>query len=274
MKVKHNKKRNTAFLYEILIKELTKSIVDKNTHRKSFISSLIKENFGHRMPLGRELEHFKTLLETTDLEIHLAEKLLQETKMAHSRLDSRGVFDAQTHVINKINKALSKDIWNTFVPNFKSLATISAVFNSLVPVKQRVLHENTIINQMRSSEKLEDANLKPIDNIVYNSFVKKFNEQYNGLLKEQKDLLGKYIGSFTDNGLQLKIYLNEEVGRLKKAIEKSLKMEEILVDESMVKSTKKVLAMLEGFKNTSVTQEVVSKVLKIQALVQETTSND
>ena len=30
MKLKHNKKRNTAFLYEALVKELTKSIVHGN----------------------------------------------------------------------------------------------------------------------------------------------------------------------------------------------------------------------------------------------------
>ena len=35
--MKHNKKRNTAFLYECLIKELTKSIVRKDETRKQKI---------------------------------------------------------------------------------------------------------------------------------------------------------------------------------------------------------------------------------------------
>jgi len=35
MKMKHNKKRNTAFLYESLIKELTKAIVRKQTDPKN-----------------------------------------------------------------------------------------------------------------------------------------------------------------------------------------------------------------------------------------------
>ena len=34
-KLKHNKKRNTAFLYETLVRELTKSIVKKNNIRSS-----------------------------------------------------------------------------------------------------------------------------------------------------------------------------------------------------------------------------------------------
>jgi len=272
VRLKHNKKRNTAFLYEVLIKELTDAIVDKDARRKNFVSGLIKETFGSSTILGKELEYYRTLVETTDLELYLAEKLLQETKMAHSLLDGKSIFDTQTRIINKINKTLSKDAWNTFVPNFKSLATVATIFNTSTPVKQRVLHEDLLVKMMNSTEKLEENKLEPIDNIVYHSFVKKFNERYTGLLKEQKDLLGKYIASFADNGLELKLYLNEEIGRLKKTVAASLKMEEVFTDEEMVEKTKKVLNILEGFKNASPTQELVTRVLNIQELVREINS--
>jgi hypothetical protein len=271
---KHNKKRNTAFLYEVLTTELTKSIIEKNSSKKRFISHLIKESFGPRAILGKELEHYNALLETTGLEGYVAEKLLQETKRAYSQLNSKRIFDAQTKVINKINKTLSKDAWGTFVPNFKSLATIDAIFNISTSVKQRVLHEEMIINLLQSSDKLEEHKLQPIDNIVYNAFVQKFNEKYGGLLKEQKALLGKYISSFADNGLELKLYLNGEVGRLKESVEASLKIEEIYTDEKMVEKTKKVLNVLEGFKEAPPSVEVVSKILNIQELVREIQSDD
>ena len=35
MKIKHNKKRNTAFVYEILIKEATVAILKKDTKRRN-----------------------------------------------------------------------------------------------------------------------------------------------------------------------------------------------------------------------------------------------
>ena len=274
MRRKHNKKRNTAFLYEVLTTELTKSIIEKNPSKKRFISHLIKENFSTRAILGKELEHYHALLETTGLEGYVAEKLLQETKRAYSQLNSKRIFDAQTKIINKINKTLSKDAWGTFVPNFKSLATIDAIFNISTSVKQRVLHEEMIINLLQSPDKLEEHKLQPIDNIVYNSFVEKFNEKYGGLLKEQKALLGKYISSFADNGLELKLYLNEEVGRLKESVEASLKIEEVYTDEKMVENTKKVLNVLEGFKEALPSVEVVSKILNIQELVKEIQSDD
>ncbi len=274
MRVKHNKKRNTAFLYEVLVKELTKSIVEKKGDQKRFVSSLIREAFGSQTLLRKELECYVTLLETTDLELHVAAKLLHETKGAQSQLDGKRVFDAQTRIINKINKTLSQDAWDTFVPNFKSLATIASIFNPSTPIKQRVLQEDLLIKMMHSPQKIEENKLQSIDNIVYKSFVKKFNEQYTTLLTEQKDLLGKYIASFADNGLELKLYLNEEIGRLKKEINASLKMEEIYTDDIMIEKTKEVIETLDGFKAAAPTEEVISKVLKIQELVREIKSND
>ena len=45
MKLKHNKKRNTAFLYETLIRGLTKAIVEKNKELKDELVSILKEHF-------------------------------------------------------------------------------------------------------------------------------------------------------------------------------------------------------------------------------------
>ena len=51
-------------------------------------------------------------------------------------------------------------------------------------------------------------------------------------------------------------------------------MEEIFADEKMVDKTKKVLAILEGFKDAAPTQGVVAKILSVQELVREVQSND
>ena len=59
--MKHNKKRNTAFIYESLVKELTKAIVDKDVERKNTIFSLIQECFVPSSPLAEELVLYKTL---------------------------------------------------------------------------------------------------------------------------------------------------------------------------------------------------------------------
>lgn len=270
MRAKHNKKRNTAFLYETLVKQLTKSIVDKDARQKRAILSTLREFFGRASLLRKELECYHTLLEAAALDTHTAEKLLHETKVDRARLDSKMIFDAQSSLIKQMT-TLSPEVWNNFIPNYKSLASINAIFNHKTPAKKRVLYENTIVAGL-TTEAGNDTVLQPIDNIVYRSFVKKFNNEYAGLLEEQKRLLAQYISSFVDNGIEFKLHLNEELGRLKNKIGASLELQEIRSDEEMLSKTHEVMDILEGFKTMPPTEELVRRVLKIQALAREVNS--
>ena len=54
-KTRHNKKRNTGFLYETLIKELTKTIVNNDVEKKSKVIFIIKEYFGYSERKAREV---------------------------------------------------------------------------------------------------------------------------------------------------------------------------------------------------------------------------
>lgn len=42
MKFKHNKKRNTAFIYETLIMEISKASMNRNEARKSSLVKMLK----------------------------------------------------------------------------------------------------------------------------------------------------------------------------------------------------------------------------------------
>ena len=75
-KQKHNKKRNTAFLYEALVREMTKAVVSKDKERKNKIVDILKESFSSSKILGKELSLYQTLLESTNLNSVTAEKLL------------------------------------------------------------------------------------------------------------------------------------------------------------------------------------------------------
>ena len=83
MKLRHNKKTNTAFLYETLVKELTKSIVNNDQEKKDIVLSILKEYFKKGTVLGNELSLYKDVLESRDLDFHTAEKILHEAKMIY-----------------------------------------------------------------------------------------------------------------------------------------------------------------------------------------------
>ena len=116
MKLKHNKKRNTAFLYETLMRELTRTIVNKDNKRKEKIVLIIKEHFNNNSLLSRELKLYNALGDSYELDPHTAEKLIFEVKKEYSNIDKKVLFTEQTVLVNKINKILSKSIFSNFVP--------------------------------------------------------------------------------------------------------------------------------------------------------------
>ena len=268
MAKRHNKKRNTAFLYEVLVRELTKSVVRKDNHRKSSILSTLREHFNKSTLLYKELRLYKDAVSTDSLESEYAEKFVNYLKMEHEKIDKDKLFEEKNAIISKINKVLSKSVYSNFVPNYKDLATISQLFDDDVTVKNRILLENKVVNILTSSRQ-EREEMQPITNLAYNTFIKRYNSQYGELLEEQKQLLNHYITSFSDNSVNLSIFLNEEIGRLKEVLHSSLEMDEIKEDSRMVQSTNEVLELIETFKKVPIGEPMIKKILRIQNLVKE-----
>ena len=268
--MKHNKKRNTAFLFDALINELTKATINKDDKRRNQIVRVVKEHFKKGTILAKENELYKTLLETDNLDLNTSEKLLFEVKRVRFRLNDEDIFDAQTALINDVNKTLTKETYNTFVPNYRSLASIAQIFNEELPVKNRVLLEQKLIDRMCGTTPTKEEQIKHVDNIVFKKFAEKFNEEYSEVLSEQqKELINQYIFSFADNGLGLKTYLNEEIGRLKKLVEESMSMKEVSSDEDMLNKTKEVAGILESYKTRPIDESMIRELVKIQNLTQE-----
>ena len=271
MKNNHNKKRNTAFLYEVVVRELTNSILEKNEQNKKFFLNICKSFFLKNSILKKELELYKAINESYEMKINLAEKLLNEAKYQYDMFDKNKIFNEQTKLINILNKFSNGKAFNMFVPDYKNLATISQIFNNTITIKEKVLLENSLINKMSSSpESAEKEKLETVDALTYKLFVKKFNEQYGtSLLSEQKELLTKYVMSFADNGIEFKLFLNEEIERLKNSLKESLKTKQIKEDNFLNDKTNIVLKKVEDYKKKDIDQLMVQEILKIQSLVQE-----
>lgn len=275
MRLKHNKKRNTAFVYEALVRELTESVVKNNKNKQNKIVSIIKDHFTKGSALNEELNLYKTIYETKDVEKNIAEKIVVEVKQKYNSLDKRSLFVEQSALINKINKTLSNKIFSNFVPNYKSIASVYSIFQDALPIKDRVLLEENIVDQMSSSVVTKEETQQPIDSLVYSTFVDKFNQEYSESLNEgQKTLLSHYISSFADNGLELKVYLNEEITRLKDKLTEARTAEEERENSSMSDKLNKVYTILEDTKDRPIDTETLEVVLKTQDLLEEIENND
>ena len=275
MKLKHNKKRNTAFLFESLVREMTKAVVNKDSGKKQKVLFIIKEHFRKGTELSKELEIYKSVLSNESVEAKLAEKVILEAKTQHADIDKEKIFLEQSALINVVNKELSKDTFSNFVPNYKSLATLYQIFNTKLAPKKKVLLENSICEHISIKvEEQKAAAQVPSDKLVMNTFISKFNDTYSeNLSEQQQSLLNKYVTSFADNGVELKLFLNEEIGRLRSTIKSSIATADFINDDMLQEKTSKLLEVIDDFKNKNIDPSLIKKVLKIQHLTEEITNN-
>jgi hypothetical protein len=266
MKLSHNKKRNTALIYEILIKELTKSILHKENAKKGTVISILKEYFGKEKILRKEKEIYDSFSEIEDLPQKTIEKLIIEAKKQFSSISKKEVFNQQTNLINKMNKTLTKNIWKTFVPSFKRLATINQILQENLNPKKQILLEKKFLDSFTTKTEEDNGKFPKINNLAMKNFVEKFNEQYSANLNEsQKEFLNKYITSYMDNGLEFKALLYEEITRLSTTLKENISSQNHATKEKM----QKLLERISNYNQRKLDKSLVLEIFQIQSLVSE-----
>ena len=268
MKVKHNKKRNTAFLYEALVRELTKSVVSNNSTRSKIVKTILKEHFRSGKVLFSELGCFTALTDRSNLDRYTAEKMIFRAKNEYDKLNQQEIFKEQSAVIKKVNTELGKEVFNNFVPDYKSYATLAQIFGTKMPVKNRVIMEQKIVETLTSSEE-EKEEMQPVDSLVVKSFTERFNKEYTELLPEQKELLNRFIVSFNESEADFKLYAGKELKRIQEGVQASLELPDVREDEEMVENTKKVLDQISKFNVANLDEQQILKILKLQKLARE-----
>jgi hypothetical protein len=242
MKNRHNKKRNTALVYESLIREATVSIIKNDNKRKDKVFEIIKKHFKQDSELFAHLQCYRSLYENQGIPKNTCEK---------------------------INTELSPEVFNNFVPNYKTLATIDQIFSTKLSPQKRVMLEEKVIDEMVNSGPINETT-EATDDMTIKFFTQKFNEKYSTVLsEEQKTLLSLYISSFADNAVELKTFLNEEIHRLKSIIGESLQEDMISSDDEMIEKTNKIVEKLESFKSTNIDDNILLTILKTQELARE-----
>ena len=274
MKLKHNKKRNTAFLYESLVRELIKNVMKKDEAKKQLTIDLMKRFFHAGSPLGKELKLYKALYETTNLQPIDAEKLLHEAKMAYfgyGFATPQQINDEQSQLIAAVNKKLSPEVFSNFVPNYKTLATIQQIFSKEVSLPSRIMLERKILDDLTSSKMLvekKDEKVK-LNDLVVKTAIKTFNKKYDGLLENQKKLISKFVNRDEENEPELRFFIAEELVRIREKLSSSLMIKEFKEDRLMQEKAKKTLSLINETIKKEIDEESVALLLKLQELEKE-----
>jgi hypothetical protein len=271
IKFRHNKKRNVLFLYEALIRTLTRAILASDDNLKKTVLGILKEHFAKGSFLRKEVGLYRVLHNTTSVPRPVAERILQEVLRVYSSFGQNELKKEQDALISDINHRIpKKNFYLTFVPSYRNLATIYSLFHAKPSIKQRALLEEKIIESLTSSELIaEKTNLQPVDSLAFKIFVASFNKSCEELLREQKELLQKYIVS-SGNMVEFRTYLNEEIGRIRTALPKLVALKEVQEDEGMKEKVLQLEGVLAEFaKRREITAPMLETLLYVQQLISE-----
>lgn len=235
-KIKHSKFKNTGFLFELLVRQVTSDILSQN---RSTAERILKEYFNSKKELSKELKLYQFLINEKYASEAKAEKFIDTVCEARKKLDETKLTKEKYNLIKEIKTNYNlEEFIKSPISNYKLLASIYKIFENTMttgnynPVdilSARFTITETIIN---SSVKNKEARLKDlaieeykkqtddVRTITYKFLIEKFNEKYKNLTNEQKVLLREYINNINNNG-NLTKYVLSEVQKLVKELQQT-----------------------------------------------------
>jgi hypothetical protein len=224
--IKHSKFRNTGFLFELLVRQVTSDILN---NRKGIAEGLLKKYFNSKTELSNELKLYQFIVSEKYNNENRAEKFVDAVIDSRAKLDEKKILKEKYNLIKEIKDNYSIDEFlRSQIPNYKVLASVYKIFEYKVNVDQKydpkdfintkyalVEHLTGKANNTKAiTESTIETQLKKEDEeirlLTYNVLIENFNKKYTNLNEQQKGLLKEYINSFT-NSDNLKKYVVNEV---------------------------------------------------------------
>jgi tellurite resistance protein len=264
--IKHSKFKNTGFIFELLVRQITSEIMSGKTTSKA--EKILKEFFSSKKELSKELKLYQYLINEKYNSEAKAEKFVETVCEARKRLDEQKITKEKYNLIKQIKETYNIDEFTKSpISNYKSLASIYKVFEATITKesfepKDIVNSKFTIVENMINSS-IENKDKKVNDRVFeeykkqdeevrmlsYKMLVENFNKKYNNLSEEQKRLLKEYINNINNTG-KLKEYVTNEVNSLSEGLKQigskvsdkvtKIKLAETISNIKKIKSVKKL----------------------------------
>jgi hypothetical protein len=264
-KIKHSKFKNTGFIFELLVRQITSEIMSND---KSVAEKILKEHFNGKKELSKELKLYQYLINERYNSESKAEQFINTILEARKRLDEKKLTKEKYNLIKEIKETYNLDEFiKSSISNYKTLASIYKIFETVVTDEQYdptdivssrfTIAENIINSSIQNKDiKIKDAVLEEyrkqdgdLRAVSYKLLVESFNKKYNNLTTEQKGLLKEYINNINNTG-KLSEYVSTEVTKLVEGLKEvgskisdkvtKIKLAETIVNIRKIKSVKKI----------------------------------
>ena len=234
-RVQHSKYKNTGILFELLVRQVTADTL--NSRKESPALRIIREFFNANTELGKELQLYRTLLETTNLSESKALRFLDLVLEQRRKLDAAKLNEEKYYLVKAISEAYPiKEFLSSKLPTYKICASIYKAFLcEVAPDSVGIANINevaqsrfTIVEHMGTSVKGKaktNATLlesfkeqdEAVRLLTYKILVDRFNEKYSGLDESQQVLLREYIQNISNTN-SLREHINTEVPRVQQEL--------------------------------------------------------
>jgi len=232
--IKHSKFKNTGFIFELLVRQITSEIMSGTANSKA--EKILKEYFSAKKELSKELKLYQYLINERYNSESKAQKFVETVCEARKRLDEQKLTKEKYNLIKEIKEIYNiDDFIKSPISNYKNLASIYKVFEATITKesfepKDIVNSKFTIVENIINSS-IENKDKKVTDRVLeeyrkqdeevrmlsYKMLVENFNSKYNNLSVGQKNLLKEYINNINNTG-KLKEYVNNEVNILSEGL--------------------------------------------------------
>jgi hypothetical protein len=276
MKVKHSKFKNTAILFELLVKQITQEVLSNST--KNVSEKIIKEFFSSNKELAKELKLYNQIVKEKYSSIDDAKLFLEEVSKERIKLDENKLNKEKYNLIKTIkesydlNKFLSSNL-----QNYKLLASVYKVFEAKtmgrkVEIRDFIESNNTILEHIthkKISAKQADTLYESFKQqsedlrlLTYKLLIENFNKKYSNLDDSQKGLLREFINNVTNTSTFPK-FIEEET----KKVLANLVKESKGINDKVTKI--KISEMIKLYKSDKFLKENQEKQVSVLMLTYE-----
>jgi hypothetical protein len=234
-KIKHNKLRNTGIIFELLVRQLTADILN---NKDSKAISIVKEYFSKKSSLSHELKLYQTLSNEKLTNDWKATQLLEAVIKSRKNINEDSLEKLKYSLIKRIRESYNlEEFFQHKVNNYKVLASVYKLFeyaeadNPVEVINSKSCIFEHLIRQpedIPSAKNLIESEFgkedKDIRLLSYKILLEKFNNKYNGLNPNQKQLLKLYITNSPNDTNSLYEFVINSVKSIKTDLNNNIKL--------------------------------------------------
>jgi len=283
VKMRHNKKRNPALLYEFLVRYVSKCLVDNQPAAAEKTLEIAKKYFGKGTALNEELRLFRNALDTTVKSRHSAEKVLGTICESAKIVNARDLDAEKSRLIKEINHSLKDpEFYSYKVPDYVVYASVSALVNESRNKKkslsdiQKIQLEDVVCEHMVKEKSATPVNMDKnpkYNKAVYKFVFERFHKKYDQKLSEaQRKLLTTYAAfKISKNPTVLTEVLVKEIQGIRQKLG-VVKDEDVRKDKALMDKIQECYRKFTTMEVAELDDTAILEVLRFMQLADEVES--